>query len=230
MSFLKASAFEDGHAGYSDPLDEQHFLVRVINALQKSPEWSETAVIILYDDSDGWYDHQMPPIVNPSFSPAVDTLNGAGLCNTSNGFQQDEPLSSTPLKGNAGTPVWGRCGYGTRQPLLVVSPFAKRNHVDHTLTDQTSVLRFIEDNWLSGKRIQRGGSFDTIAGPINNMFDFDRDGRNPRKVVLDETTGAVVAVSGGDDDHHDHDHDHGHDHDHDHADHDPITVGSDARE
>ncbi len=215
VSFLKAPAFQDGHAGYSDPLDEQHFLVHVINALQKSPEWSETAVIILYDDSDGWYDHQMPPIVNPSFSPAVDTLNGAGVCNTSNGFQQDEPLATTPLNGNAGTPVWGRCGYGTRMPLLVVSPFAKRNHVDHTLTDQTSVLRFIEDNWLSGKRIQHGGSFDTIAGPLNHMFDFDdRDQRNPRKVVLDETTGAVVSVSGGeDDDHHDHDHDHGHDHD-----------------
>jgi len=38
VSFLKAAAFEDGHAGYSDPLDEQHFMVRVINALQKSPE------------------------------------------------------------------------------------------------------------------------------------------------------------------------------------------------
>ncbi len=207
VSFLKAPAFQDGHAGYSDPLDEQHFLVHVINALQKSPEWSETAVIILYDDSDGWYDHQMPPVVNPSFSPAVDTLNGPGVCNTSNGFQQDEPVSTTPLKGNAGTPVWGRCGYGTRMPLLVVSPFAKRNNVDHTLTDQTSVLRFIEDNWLSGKRIQHGGSFDAIAGPLNNMFDFDdRDERNPRKVVLDETTGAVVAVTGGDDDdHHRHD-------------------------
>lgn len=205
VSFLKAAAFEDGHAGYSDPLDEQHFLVRVINALQKSPEWSETAVIILYDDSDGWYDHQMPPIVNPSFSPAVDTLNGPGVCNTSNGFQQDEPVSTTPLNGNAGKPVWGRCGYGTRMPLLVVSPFAKRNHVDHTLTDQTSVLRFIEDNWLSGKRIQHAGSFDAIAGPLNNMFDFDdRDERGPRKVVLDETTGAVVSVSGGDDDHHRH--------------------------
>jgi len=208
VSFLKAAAFEDGHAGYSDPLDEQHFLVRVINALQKSPEWSETAVVILYDDSDGWYDHQMPPIVNPSFSPVVDTLNGPGLCNTSNGFQQDEPVSTTPLKGNSGKPAWGRCGYGTRMPLLVVSPFAKRNHVDHTLTDQTSVLRFIEDNWLHGARIQHGGSFDTIAGPLNNMFDFDdRDERGPRKVVLDETTGAVVSVSGaGDDDDHHHRH------------------------
>jgi phospholipase C len=201
VSFLKAAAFEDGHAGYSDPLDEQHFVVRVINALQKSPEWSNTAVIIAYDDSDGWYDHQMPPIVNPSRSPAVDTLNGPGLCVTSNGFQQDEDVFDTPLKGTSGKPAWGRCGYATRMPLLVVSPFAKRNHVDHTLTDQSSVLRFIEDNWLDGKRIQRGGSFDTIAGPLNNMFDFDnRDEGGPRKVLLDEKTGAVVSVSGGDND------------------------------
>ena len=205
VSFLKAAAFEDGHAGYSDPLDEQHFLVRVINALQKSPEWSETAVIILYDDSDGWYDHQMPPVVNPSFNPAVDTLNGAGVCQTSNGFQQDEPVPATPLNGNSGKPAWGRCGYGTRMPLLVVSPFAKRNHVDHTLTDQTSVLRFIEDNWLDrASASSAAGSFDTIAGPLNHMFDFDnRDEGGPRKLVLDEKTGVVVSASGGrdDDDH-----------------------------
>jgi phospholipase C len=208
VSFLKAAAFEDGHAGYSDPIDEQHFLVRVINALQMSPEWSETAVMIVYDDSDGWYDHQMPPIVNSSFNPAVDTLNGPGVCRTSNGFQQGKPIPATPLNGNFGQPAWGRCGYGTRMPLLVVSPFAKHNYVDHTLTDQTSVLRFIEDNWLSGERIQPGGSFDTIAGSINKMFDFDdRDERGPRKLVLDEATGVVIAASGGDDDR-DHDHDH----------------------
>ncbi len=205
VSFLKAAAFEDGHAGYSDPTDEQHFLVRVVNALQKSPEWGSTAVVILYDDSDGWYDHQMPPIVNPSFSAAVDTLNAPGVCQTSNGFQQDEPVVSKPLNGNNGAPVWGRCGYGTRMPLLVVSPFAKRNFVDHTLTDQTSVLRFVEDNWLNGERIQHGGSFDSIAGPLNNMFDFDQDDDGgPRKLVLDEQTGVVISASGDDDDH-DHD-------------------------
>jgi hypothetical protein len=66
------------------------------------------------------------------------------------------------------------------------------------------VLRFIEDNWLDGQRIQRGGSFDTIAGPLNHMFDFDdRDEGGPRKLLLDEKTGAVVSASGGrdDDDH-----------------------------
>jgi phospholipase C len=103
VNFLKAPAFEDGHAGYSDPLDEQRFLVQVINALQKSPEWADTAVVILYDDSDGWYDHQMPPVVNASFSKAVDTLNGSGVCDTSNGFQQGKPAIAAMLNGNFGT-------------------------------------------------------------------------------------------------------------------------------
>jgi phospholipase C len=208
VSFLKAPAYQDGHAGYSDPLDEQHFLVQVINTLQKSPEWSDTAVVILYDDSDGWYDHQMPPVVNSSFNPTVDTLNGQGVCKTSNGFQQGKPDPAPMLNGNFGQPMWGRCGYGTRMPLLVVSPFAKRNHVDHTLTDQTSVLRFVEDNWLHGERIQPGGSFDTIAGTLDHMFDFDdRDEDHPRKLILDVATGAVVLATGGDDDHDHHDHD-----------------------
>ena len=191
VSFLKAAAFEDGHAGYSDPLDEQHFLVRVINALQMRPEWRETAVIIAYDDSDGWYDHQMPPVVNPSTSSA-DALNGPGVCDK--GLQQGRATPSTPLDGSFGGPVQGRCGYGTRLPLLVVSPFAKSNHVDHTLTDQTSILRFIEDNWLSGERIQPGGSFDTIAGPLDNMFDFDKRDFE-RRLILNETTGAVVLAT-----------------------------------
>ncbi|MBV9219715.1 MAG: phospholipase, partial [Methylobacteriaceae bacterium] len=201
VSFLKAPAFQDGHAGYSDPLDEQKFLVDTINALQKSPEWAETAVIVLYDDSDGWYDHQMPPIANPSSSAAVDTLNGTGKCLTSNGFQQGVKTLSKPLNGAFGQPVWGRCGYGTRIPLLVISPFAKKNFIDHTLADQSSVLRFIEDNWLDGERIQPDGSFDTIAGRLDRMFDFDRRRDDePRKLILDDKTGAVVFATPGDDD------------------------------
>ena len=196
VSFLKAPAFQDGHAGYSDPLDEQNFLVSVINTLEFSPFWDETAVVIAYDDSDGWYDHQTPPIVNPSFS-AVDALNAVGVCD--NGAQQGQPAPEAPLNGALGKPVQGRCGYGTRLPLLVISPFARSNFVDHTLTDQTSIIRFIEDNWLNGERVQPGGSFDTIAGTLDNMFDFDRHDFVARRLFLDATTGVVTSAFPGND-------------------------------
>src|SRR6185503_19061684 len=62
VSFLKAPGFQDGHAGYSNPIDEQNFLVQVVTAVRLSPAWATTAIIFAYDDSDGWYDHQPPPI------------------------------------------------------------------------------------------------------------------------------------------------------------------------
>jgi len=191
VSFLKAPAVQDGHPAYSDPIDEQHFLVDLINFLQRQREWESTAVVLVYSNSDGWYDHQASPIVNPS-SGKSDVLNGKGICNR--GAQQGTAAPAQPLLGNDGRPAQGRCGYGTRIPLMVISPWARRNHIDHTLTDQTSVLRFIEDNWLHGRRIQPGGSFDTIAGPIDRMFDFrgDRDDHRPRTLFLDPDTGAVI--------------------------------------
>ena len=54
VSYIKMSAYQDGHAGYSDPLDEQTGTVELINFLQKQPDWENTAVIITYDDSDGF--------------------------------------------------------------------------------------------------------------------------------------------------------------------------------
>ena len=82
----------------------------------------------------------------------------------------------------------GRCGFGPRLPLLVVSPWARSNHVDHTLTDQSSVTRFIEDNWLRSERLG-GGSFDSVAGSLNPMFDFYQPFPEQRRLILDEQTG-----------------------------------------
>lgn len=81
----------------------------------------------------------------------------------------------------------GRCGYGPRLPLLLISPFARRNFVDHTLTDQASIIRFIEDNWDLGRIGDQ--SFDERAGSIEAMFDFTHGhGRTPR-LFLDPVTG-----------------------------------------
>ncbi|HET7657993.1 MAG TPA: alkaline phosphatase family protein [Bacillales bacterium] len=169
VSFLKAAGYQDGHAGYSDPLDEQHFLVKTINRLQKLKSWKSTAVIIAYDESDGWYDHVMGPIVNGSNDPKKDALIGPG---------------------NAGEPRLGpykdRAGYGPRLPLLVISPYAKVNFVDHTVTDQTSILRFIEDNWQLGRIGDY--SFDSVAGSLKNMFNFQKHPHH-HKLFLDPKTG-----------------------------------------
>jgi phospholipase C len=169
VSFLKAPEYQDGHAGYSDPLDEQTFLATEINSIERSKDWSSTAIVIAYDDSDGWYDHVSSPIVNGSRDAA-----------------QDQPICSTAKQ--TLTTASDRCGYGPRLPLLVISPFAKQNYVDNTRTDQSSITKFIEDNWRLGSI--GGGSFDKSSGTLDHMFNFFRP--NFRPVILDPKTGAVV--------------------------------------
>jgi phospholipase C len=176
VTFLKPPHLQNGHPSDSSPLAEQTFLVDTINRLMLTPEWKDTAIFITYDDSDGWYDHVMPPIVNPSSDSANDALLGStGLCGTpAPGAFQD------------------RCGYGPRLPLLLLSPFAKQNFVSHTLADQSSILRFIEDNWNTGQIGNQ--SFDAIAGSLLNMFDFQGQGFQflDRRLILNDTTGEVI--------------------------------------
>jgi phospholipase C len=186
VSFLKAPAFQDGHAGYSSPLEEQEFVVGMINLIQSQPDWQHTVVIIAYDDSDGWYDHLMGKIVNGSESK-MDALDGSGKC----GDMKNALGGVDPKTKHAS----GRCGFGPRLPLLVISPWAKPNYVDHTVTDQTSILRLVEDVFLNGKRIG-GGSFDGRSGSLNHMFDFsNKTPQNTRAVILDPETGLVRSTA-----------------------------------
>lgn len=187
VSYLKAPAYEDGHAGYSDPLDEQRWIVSVLNFLEQQPDWSQTAVIIAYDDSDGWYDHVMAPTTNGS-STGRDALNGEGKCG--------DAATALPGVNSATQHAQGRCGPGPRLPLLVISPWAKGNYVDHTLTDQTSILKLVEDLYLHVERIGQG-SFDAQSGSLLNMFDF-REGHpeNASRILLDPDTGLIRTESG----------------------------------
>jgi phospholipase C len=180
VSFLKAPTYETGHAADSDPADEQQFIVREINALEQTPDWPHTAVILMYDDSDGWYDHAYSGVTNPS-QAVSDFLTGTGQCG-----------SGTPLAGEQ-----GRCGFGPRMPLIVISPWAKTNYVDHNLSDQGSIINFIEYNWhlpgipgsfdhaLAAQDAAEGIPFD-LAG----MFDFAHPSSQPT-FELDPATGQI---------------------------------------
>jgi phospholipase C len=157
----------------------------MINLIQQQPDWKHTVIIIAYDDSDGWYDHLMGRIANGSASK-MDALNGSGQCGD----------GSTALPGvNPATKhAYGRCGFGPRLPLLVISPWARPNYVDHTVTDQTSILHLIEDTFLNGKRLGQG-SFDARSGSLDGMFDFSKGTpQNMRKVFLDPDNGLVKSV------------------------------------
>ena len=187
VTYIKAPGFMDGHAQYSDPLLEQHFLVQLINAVMKSKYWEDTAIFITYDDSDGWYDHVYPPLVNPS------ALNADAAHPASNDALTAPGQCGVPLSGA----VMGRCGYGPRLPLLVISPYARTNYVSHTVTDQSSLLRFIEDNFNLGridqaapKSVAQGGSYDQIAGSLDDLFDFSWRGASyQRTLILDPSSG-----------------------------------------
>jgi phospholipase C len=172
VSFLKAPEAQDGHAAYSDPLDEQKFIVNEINAIEQSPSWSSTAIVINYDDSDGWYDHVAPKIINGSH----DATNDSTVC-------------STARAGVAGGYA-DRCGPSQRLPYMVISPFSKQNSVDHSFTEQTATINFIEKNW--GLGTIGDSSFDRTGGSILGMFDFSHP--QQREVLLDPTTGAVTKV------------------------------------
>ncbi len=91
VSYVKMSAYQDGHAGNSDPLDEQAGNVALINFLMKQPDWQNTAVIITYDDSDGWYDHAYAAPTTASYDATVDQVNGPGQC----GRRRERSASAT---------------------------------------------------------------------------------------------------------------------------------------
>jgi phospholipase C len=187
VSFVKAPATYNGHPGNSDPITEQYWVTGLVNAVMQSSAWASTAIIIAYDDSDGWYDHVTGPIITASniadtgASPVYDHLSGAGNCGT--------PVAGATL---------GRCGHGPRLPLLVISPWSNANFVDHTMTDQTSVINFIESNWSLGyidatpvSPIQNG-SFDRLAGTLSNMLNFSNP---PNMAPLLLTCSGAVANS-----------------------------------
>jgi phospholipase C len=179
VTFLKAPKARDGHAGYSDPLDEQVFLANVTNTLENSKYWPNTAEVIMYDDSDGWYDHVAPTIKNNSNDPLNDYAPECGGKNAGLGGAND------------------RCGPGPRLPMLVISPFAKSNYISHVETDQSSVLRLIEYNWQTGKIPNTLGqqSYDTIAGSMTDMFNFTNHASTP-KVCLNAAGQVVAPVAG----------------------------------
>ena len=175
VSFLKAPGYQDGHAGYSDPLDEQAFIVHGDQfPAETAADWEHTAVVIAYDDSDGWYDHQMPPIVNQSTS-AADRSPGRHL---------RHGASALPGVDAGDAHAQGRCGYGPRLPhagdLAVVEAELRRSHDDRSDLDHSLHRRQLAER-ASGSATARS----TLSPiPSQNMLEFTKAQSND-KLILD---------------------------------------------
>jgi phospholipase C len=128
----------------SDPQLGQAWVSSVVSALMKSPNWGSTALFFSYDENGGFYDSVPPPPACP-------------------------PDSFAPILG-PGDPDAGFDRLGFRVPLIVVSPYAKRGYVSHTLSDHTSLMRFIEARFNLPALTAR----DANADPLFDMFDFSK--------------------------------------------------------
>lgn len=102
------------------------YVESLVNGLMQSQYWQSSAFILTYDENGGLYDHVSPqPAVSPDGIKPVDLLPG-DICSTSSGPTCDFVYT------------------GYRVPLLVISPYAKKNYVDHSVADTTAILKLIE--------------------------------------------------------------------------------------
>jgi phospholipase C len=66
--FAQGILGDDDHPGYSDSQLSESLVAKVVNEIARSPYWQDSAIIVLWDDSEGFYDH-VPP---PQFEPCPD--------------------------------------------------------------------------------------------------------------------------------------------------------------
>jgi phospholipase C len=130
------------------------FASGLINALMNSSSWSDSALIFTYDEAGGFYDHVSPQAMpSPDGIAPIDLMAG-DICDSS------------------GTTGGATCNFtwtGYRVPLIVISPFAKKNYVSHTVYDYTAILKLVETRFNLPALTQRDG---IQADMSTDFFDF----------------------------------------------------------
>jgi phospholipase C len=145
----------DEHPTNSDaaPSDIQSgaaYVETLINGLMQSSSWSSSVFILTYDEPGGFYDHVSPqPAVSPDGIKPVDFLPG-DICTTTTGPTCDFTYT------------------GYRLPLIVISPYAKKNYVSHTVADHTAILKLIETRFSLSALTKR----DAAQIDMTEFFDF----------------------------------------------------------
>lgn len=133
VSYIVAP-FEYSEHPDATPNAGENFTARLLAALVANPAvWAKTALIVNYDENDGFFDH-MPPVMAPESTSRGRSTLAAGT--------QGELYNGQPI------------GLGPRVPVTVVSPWSKGGKVCSQLFDHTSVIRFVEE-WLVARGYPR---------------------------------------------------------------------------
>jgi phospholipase C len=129
----------------------------LISNLMSSTSWSNSVFILTWDEFGGFYDHVSPqPSVNPDGVHPVDL------------FSYD-PCYQNPSAGP--TCDFNYTGY--RVPLIVVSPYAKKNFVSHQVRDYTAILKLIESRFNLSALTKRDAAQVGMDDPQDSFFDFN---------------------------------------------------------
>ena len=145
----------DEHPTNSDavPNDLQNganYVSTLINKLMESSSWKDSAFILTFDEGGGFYDHVPPqPAVSPDGIKPVDLIPGDAC---------------TKVTG----PLCDFTYTGYRVPLIVVSPYAKKNYVSHSVADFTAILKLIETRFGVSSLTAR----DAAQIDMTEFFDF----------------------------------------------------------
>ena len=128
------------------------YTAKLVNALMESSSWQNSAFIFTFDESGGLYDHVPPqPTVSPDGIPPIDFVP-EDVCN--NGYTG---------------PTCNFVYTGYRIPLTVISPFAKKNYVSHTVMDTTAWLKLVEERFNLPALNKR----DAAQPDMTEFFDFN---------------------------------------------------------
>ena len=168
----------------------QAFVSRIVNAVRDGPYWSDSVILITWDEHGGFYDHVAPPPAQQGSARTPDGIFPGQCADLSNPPESQRPgggagcnasslqaQSLCPeLAQNPSGPYPENCAgfdqLGFRVPFLVVSPFAKPHYVSHTVGDHASILGFIEERFLNGYRAHLTLR-DQYANTLTDLFDFD---------------------------------------------------------
>ncbi|MDU5678262.1 MAG: phospholipase C, phosphocholine-specific, partial [Pseudomonas aeruginosa] len=183
VSWIVAPAKYSEHPGPSSPIWGAEYTSWVLDALTANPEvWSKTALLVMFDENDGFFDHVAPP--------AAPSLNKDG---TLRGKTTADATLEWHTKGDIryrNQPY----GLGPRVPMYVISPWSKGGWVNSQVFDHTSVIRFLE---------QRFGVMEpnispwrrAVCGDLTSAFNFANPNNEPFPELPDTSQADAIVAS-----------------------------------